>query len=470
MFQNHKINVHSSHAGVKSEYLPHGRLLLKSIGKSSPIVWAIFDVVIALIALKLAYTYAPKASKVDILTPQIFFFPVLILIAGTISGLYEREVFLTRTRILLSLTGMILLSIITLALFTNIVVYQQIGRYVMISTAGLMFIGSGIIRIAGYHIAKVFKIRILLIGDHGAISPIAREIRKQREHYSLTGFCDINSCISEDYLGTIEELPSICEREKVDLIVISTDYVNQAHILDHCFKAVRMGCRILDECTFYEHFFEMVLVDKLDPSWFYSGKLDVHKNLQAIVKRLMDIMIGTSGLIITLPVLPLIWVLIRLTSWGPAIYSQVRCGQFGRPFKIYKFRTMFVESEKNGPEWAGKKDRRITPFGYFLRKTRLDEIPQFLNMIKGDMSFVGPRPERPELVSLIEKDLHYFPYRNLAKPGLTGLAQIKYRYGASIDDAKKKLQYDLYYIKNWSIFLDIQIILRTFTALIKGSR
>jgi len=129
-----------------------------------------------------------------------------------------------------------------------------------------------------------------------------------------------------------------------------------------------------------------------------------------------------------------------------------------------------MDAESNGAQWAKRGDNRITPVGYFLRMLRLDEIPQFWNILKGDMSFVGPRPERPELVSEIEKEVPFFSFRHWAKPGLTGLAQIRYRYGASIDDAKEKLQHDLYYIKNWSLLLDFQIILRTLSAIMKGSR
>ena len=450
--------------------IPHGRFLLKSIGKTSPVLWGIFDIVIALASLKIAYDIAPMAKNFDILPLQIVFFPVIVLAAGTITGLYDREVFFGRVRMVVSLAGMVIISVILLAMFTNLVIYQQIGRYVLAITGAFIFIGSGVIRIIGYHVAKIFKIRVLMIGNSATNSTISETIRDQSDFFSIVGFCEENHKSSSSCLGAIENLPEICLENKVDLIVIRTDYMRNSTVLDQCFHAARLGCRILDECSFYEHFFEMVLVDKLDPSWFYTGKLVMHKNLQPIIKRLMDILIGVFGLIVTLPLLPFIWAFIRLTSWGPALYVQTRCGQFGKPFKIYKFRTMVADAEKKGAEWASDRDRRITPFGYFLRKTRLDEIPQFYNMIRGDMSVVGPRPERPEMLEKIEEQIPYFRYRNLAKPGLTGLAQIKYRYGASIEDAKKKLQYDLFYIKNWNIFLDIQIILRTFTALVKGSR
>lgn len=470
MFQSGESKTTDSLEIRRSSTVPHGRFILKSIGKTNPVLWGIADVVSALISLKLAYDVAPKAGNVNIQNLQIIFFPVFVLAAGTITGLYDKEVFFGRIRMFISLAGMIIISTVLLALFTNLVLYRQIGRYVLAITAGFIFIGSGTIRLIGYYISRIFKLRILLIGDSTTNATIAGEISNQSDHFRLAGYCHRNKDSLPDCLGTVDNLSNLCNSKKIDIVVVSTDYTRQPDILDQCFSAAQHGCRILDECSFYEEFFEMALVDKLDPSWFYTGKLVTHKNLQPIIKRLMDILIGITGLLLTLPLLPFIWFFIRISSWGPVIYKQTRLGQFGRPFQIYKFRTMYPNSEKNGPEWASEKDMRITPFGHFLRKTRLDEIPQFVNLIKGDMSFVGPRPERPELVKLIEEEIPYFAYRNLAKPGLTGLAQIRYRYGANIEDARRKLQHDLYYIKNWTIFLDIQIILRTITAIIKGSR
>ena len=188
------------------------------------------------------------------------------------------------------------------------------------------------------------------------------------------------------------------------------------------------------------------------------------------VKRSVDVLVVIVALVLLAPLMALIALAIRLESRGPSIFRQVRVGRDGKDFVLYKFRTMVLNAERNGAEWATEKDPRVTPFGSFLRKTRLDELPQLWNVLKGDMSFVGPRPERPELVKVIEKEVPYFTFRNWARPGITGLAQIRYRYGASVEDARKKLQYDLYYIKNWSILLDLQIILRTIAVLMKGAR
>ena len=187
-------------------------------------------------------------------------------------------------------------------------------------------------------------------------------------------------------------------------------------------------------------------------------------------KRIFDLTLSVPALFVLSPVLLVIAISVRIFIGRQVLFSQIRPGLKGRLFTLHKFRTMTVDAEKNGVQWATKDDPRVTPFGFFLRKTRLDEILQFWNILKGDMAFVGPRPERPELVEQIEKEVPFFSYRHWARPGLTGLAQIRYRYGDNVKDAKEKLRYDLYYIKNWSILLDIQIILRTFSAIMKGSQ
>ena len=161
-------------------------------------------------------------------------------------------------------------------------------------------------------------------------------------------------------------------------------------------------------------------------------------------------------------------VIIKLESHGPVIYSQERIGENNKPFKIFKFRSMRTDSEKDGPKWASEHDDRITKFGNIMRKTRIDELPQLYNVIVGQMSFVGPRPERQFFINTLEKEIPYYNLRHIVKPGLTGWAQVKYPYGASIEDSYRKLQYDLYYIKNYSLILDVLIILDTVKIVLFG--
>ena len=189
-----------------------------------------------------------------------------------------------------------------------------------------------------------------------------------------------------------------------------------------------------------------------------------------MIKRSFDIVVAVSGLLVLFPLLVVVAVLIKLESRGPAFYSQERVGQFNRSFRILKLRTMVRDAEREGAKWASRGDSRITRIGRFLRKTRIDEIPQFWNVLRGEMSLTGPRPERPEFVEMLAEQIPFYLQRHLVKPGLTGWAQINYPYGASVEDAANKLKYDLYYIKHASIVLDFQIALRTVGTLMSGSR
>jgi exopolysaccharide biosynthesis polyprenyl glycosylphosphotransferase len=214
----------------------------------------------------------------------------------------------------------------------------------------------------------------------------------------------------------------------------------------------------------------MVPVEEIGAEWLFSARLELAHPYYYGVKRAVDFLAGLAGLLLTAPVMIVAMILIKYESPGPAVYSQIRVGQFGRQFRIYKLRSMVQDAEKNGAQWAAQRDGRITKLGRFLRRTRLDEAPQFWNILKGEMSLVGPRPERPEFVDQLRHRISFFVQRHLVKPGLTGWAQINYPYGASIEDTRNKLKYDLFYIKRASIGLDIQIILRTIGAMMKGSR
>ncbi|MFA4827508.1 MAG: sugar transferase, partial [Candidatus Shapirobacteria bacterium] len=173
---------------------------------------------------------------------------------------------------------------------------------------------------------------------------------------------------------------------------------------------------------------------------------------------------------VILPISLIIFLLIKLTSKGPAIYKQIRTGKKENEFILYKFRTMYLDAEKHGPQWSRENDARITPVGKILRYTHLDELPQLINIIKGDISFVGPRPERPEFVAILKEKIPYYEIRHLVEPGVTGWAQINYRYGSSIEDAYEKLQYDIYYLKNRSFVLDFLIVLKTIKSVFSNPK
>jgi len=234
------------------------------------------------------------------------------------------------------------------------------------------------------------------------------------------------------------------------------------------------GMRITDYLSFWERETRRVNLKALDPSWLiYSDGFRVGSVMNAALKRLLDILASLALLIVSLPTLLLATLAIRLDSKGPIFYKQERVGRYGTTFNIYKFRTMCVDAESSGiPQWASVRDSRITRIGSFLRMTRIDELPQVINVLRGDMSFVGPRPERPFFVESLSRDIPYYTERHRVRPGITGWAQINHPYGASIEDAKTKLSYDLYYIKNYSFLFDLLIMLATTHAVLvnKGGR
>jgi exopolysaccharide biosynthesis polyprenyl glycosylphosphotransferase len=231
------------------------------------------------------------------------------------------------------------------------------------------------------------------------------------------------------------------------------------------------GTRICDVSTFFEHFYQKVPVEFIDFNWFIRANVSLVAVGTRALKRAADILGALVGLILTLPLWPAIALAIKLSSKGPVFYFQERVGRHGQVFSIFKFRTMNVEAESSGKaSWATRGDARVTSIGRFLRRTRLDEVPQFLNVLLGKMSLVGPRPERPEFVDLLNRKVPHYEMRHLVRPGITGWAQISYRYASSIDDSVEKLKYDLYYVKYGGLFLDLQIMVRTLGVIMRGSR
>ncbi len=232
------------------------------------------------------------------------------------------------------------------------------------------------------------------------------------------------------------------------------------------------GIDIIEGETFFEELTGRLLVDKINPSWLIFREGFIKSKSSAAIKRIVGFIVSLAGLIIASPIILITAILIKLDSPGPVFFLQERVGRHGKIFKIIKFRSMRTDAEKDGAKWAKENDDRVTRVGRIIRKLRIDEIPQMWNVLKGDMNFVGPRPERPVFVKELAEKIRYYNQRHTVSPGITGWAQINYPYGASVEDAKKKLEYDLYYIKHMSVMLDLYIILKTVKTIIfkMGSR
>jgi len=260
--------------------------------------------------------------------------------------------------------------------------------------------------------------------------------------------------------ATPQSIRDIIKENQANTVVITRDVEKIANLYDELLDHLRHGVEIVDITSAYETLLKKVPVAQLKEFWVltnFSRKRGVYET----VKRPLEFVIALALFVILLPLLIIIWALVKLSSQGPGIYTQVRVGKNETRFSIFKFRTMRVDAEKNGVAWARPDDPRVTMLGRFLRFSHLDELPQLWNIIRGDISFVGPRPERPEFIQGLKEKIPYYDVRHIIKPGVTGWAQVNFRYGSSIEDAQEKLQYDLYYAKHRSLTLDFLILLKT---------
>jgi exopolysaccharide biosynthesis polyprenyl glycosylphosphotransferase len=272
-------------------------------------------------------------------------------------------------------------------------------------------------------------------------------------------------------LGNLDDLETVLAAEAIDTVVVAVRR-NRLQLFSRL-SAYKGGDITVQELpAFSEHVFGRVPVDVINAAWFMHMIHPFYRPYSRIAKRLADLAASIVLGLVALPMVPFVIAAVRLTSPGAALYSQIRVGEQGREFRIYKFRTMRIDAEANGAQWASHNDPRITRLGAMMRSTRLDEIPQLWNVLRGHMSFVGPRPERPQFVEELEAVVPYYQRRHMVKPGLTGWAQVRLSYTDSVDGAANKLGYELYYLKHQSLFLDFVIFVETIRVVLLrfGSR
>jgi len=270
-------------------------------------------------------------------------------------------------------------------------------------------------------------------------------------------------------LGGLETLNDRCRKEGISRVVVALRERRGKVPVDALLHCRMDGVIIEEREAMYERLTGKLAVESMRPSYLIYGRGFAKDPLTMSLKRVLDILASTLGIVLSLPICVVTAIAVKLTSRGPIFFVQKRVGEDGEPFPLIKFRTMKQDAEReSGPVWAQKNDDRITPIGKFLRLTRIDEIPQFLNILSGQMSFVGPRPERPHFVDQLQKEIPFYPLRHAVKPGLTGWAQVCHPYGASTEDAQEKLRYDLYYIKNMGLMFDLSIMARTVAVILRG--
>jgi sugar transferase (PEP-CTERM system associated) len=360
----------------------------------------------------------------------------------------------------------------------------RIGRGALLLSTLVSFGAVAVVRIAFDLIVDeaVFKRRVLVYGAGRRAASIVRlRRRSDRRGFLIVGYVmadgdDLSALRDHERLvRSDQDLLSYCQAQRIDEIVVAMDDRRRRFPMDQLLECRLEGFEISELVTFLERETGKVRLDILNPSWMIFAEGFRQGRAHGIFERLFDVVASFAMLAATAPVMLLTAAAIKLSDgWrAPIFYRQIRVGQYGKPFKLLKFRSMREDAEREGKaQWAQKNDSRITRVGSFIRTTRIDELPQILNVLRGEMSFVGPRPERPEFVEQLNETIPYYRERHSIKPGITGWAQLCYPYGSSEQDAIEKLQYDLYYVKNHSLIFYIAILVQTVEVIVwgKGAR
>jgi len=443
------------------------------------------DLTILLVSLLLAFVIA-RFARFNVLFVldrftggSLIYFSVYLLVFY-VGQLYELEERYRESRSFFYTCLLVAVAFVIIATLYYAIPFWRIARRVMAIQAPIVAVFIHLWR-SGYEIVSrrfVAPHRVLLVGAGETAESLIQDIRSGYSHeYRIVGVIeDDPAAAGRDVrgvpvLGDSRMIGEVAAREGVEAIVFASGYrsVLDGHLVHHVLDLRTRGVKVYEMPTFYMRVTGKVPVRYIEDRWLLFGQdfpgLAAREMLR--MKRLLDIAIAAVCLVLLSPVALLVAATIRLTSRGSVLYTQERLGLDRRPYMLIKFRTMVADAEKEGvPRWASPQDSRITAMGRILRRLRLDEIPQFLNVLRGEMSIIGPRPERRHFVEMLEQEIPYYGLRFAVRPGLTGWAQVNFPYGNSVEDSHTKLQYDLYYIQEKSLFLDVVILLKTLQTVV----
>ncbi len=454
-------------------YIPHAVLLL-----------GLFDIALLIGAAELAWRL--RAAQIDLdLGPaadriwQHVGFATVILTAMISVGVYGsdslRSMRFAAGRLLVAVS----LGIIALSFLDFVLAAENFWRstlaYAMAASIVALIVNRLVV--GGILGANAFRRRVLVLGA-GPRSQRLRELGEKPEAgFVIVGYIGMtdNAPIIEEAIArtAIHNLTRFVENLGVSEVVLALEERRNSLPLKDLLRIKTAGVHVNDFSSFIERETGRVDLDTVNPSWLiFSDGFSSGRAVSSVAKRLFDIAASSLLLLLTLPVIVLFAILVKLDSRGPAFYRQNRVGLFGQNFDVIKLRSMRTDAEVAGAQFAQANDPRVTRIGRFIRKVRIDELPQTWSVLKGEMSFVGPRPERPEFVADLEEKLPFYAERHMVKPGITGWAQINYPYGANLEDSRHKLEYDLYYAKNYTPFLDLIILLQTLRVVLwhEGAR
>ncbi|WP_371433043.1 TIGR03013 family XrtA/PEP-CTERM system glycosyltransferase [Novosphingobium sp.] len=406
-------------------------------------------------------------------------FAVLVQVAMISVGVYGSEALRSlryaAARLLVAVSlGIIAMSVVYF-LLPGHTLWRSNLFYAMFLAIGLLF-GVRVL-LGGLLGTAAFRRRILVLGSGHRADRLRKLGERPEAGFVIVGYVGMSDGVPvvEEAINraAIHNLTRFVDNLGVSEVVLALEERRNALPLKDLLRIKTTGVHVNDFSTFVERETGRIDLDSVNPSWLiFSDGFSSGRMLSSAAKRMFDIAASLLLLVMTLPVIALFAVLVKLDSRGPAFFRQTRVGLYGQNFDVIKLRSMRTDAEVDGAKWAQKDDPRVTRIGRFIRKVRIDELPQTWTVLKGEMSFVGPRPERPEFVSDLEDKLRYYAERHMVKPGITGWAQINYPYGASIEDARNKLEYDLYYAKNYTPFLDLLILLQTIRVVLwnEGAR
>ncbi len=433
------------------------------------------------IAEKLA-AYAGLPSE-PVPTSRGILFASILFVGMTATGLYNARQRSRLAGVLARVAASVFGAAMVVAMLAYLVPAISISRGDLLLMSTVAFAGSFILRTAFDKLVNedVFKRRVLVYGAGRRAASIAKlRRRSDRRGFIIVGYVpadgDEPSGVPEsEKINADSDLWSICRAHAVDEIVVAMDDRRRQFPMDELLECRLEGVEIVDLVSFLERETGKVRLDVLNPSWMIFSEGFRQGRIHSMFERTFDVLASLVLLTLAMPVMALTALAIKITE-GPRatiFYRQVRVGQYGRPFRLLKFRSMREDAEQDGKaQWAQKNDSRVTRIGAFIRLTRIDELPQILNVLRGEMSFVGPRPERPEFVEQLNERIPYYRERHSIKPGITGWAQLCYPYGSSEQDAAEKLQYDLFYVKNHTLLFYLAILVQTVEVIVwrKGAR
>ena len=454
-------------------YIPHAVLLL-----------GLFDVMLLVLSGEIAWRVRANqigmepGLVVDRIWPHAAF-AAMLLMAMISVGVYGadslRSMRYAGARILVAVSlGIIALSFVDFMIgghnFWRSTLAYGMGLAIVLLMLNRLVVG-GILGTAA------FRRRVLVLGA----GPRAQRLRdlgeKPESGFAIVGYVGMSESapLVEEAIArpAIHNLKRYVENLGVSEVVLALEERRNSLPLNDLLRIKTAGVHVNDFSSFLERETGRVDLDTVNPSWLiFSDGFSSGRAVSSVAKRMFDIAASTVLLLLTAPLILVFAVLVKIDSRGPAFFRQTRVGLYGQSFDVIKLRSMRTDAEVAGAQWATENDPRITRIGRFIRKVRIDELPQTWSVLKGEMSFVGPRPERPEFVADLEEQLPYYAERHMVKPGITGWAQINYPYGASIEDSRHKLEYDLYYAKNYTPFLDLLIILQTLRVVLwhEGAR